>query len=159
MQLSKNFTLKEMTNTMNLELLEENRAYAEDPLIQGNLIVLTSTVLQPLRDLVNVVYTGGYYVSISSGVRCPKLNEAVGGSKKSAHMSGRAADFVVPCLGLHKTMKLLKLHKDKIKFDKVILEYEKWIHIQVAKPSNEPRGQVLRADWNTETKEVDYTFY
>lgn len=34
-------------------------------------------------------------VHVTSGVRCPKYNEKVGGSSLSQHMYGRAADIVV----------------------------------------------------------------
>jgi uncharacterized protein YcbK (DUF882 family) len=45
--------------------------------------------LQELRDLV------GKPIHINSGVRCASHNTAVGGSKKSQHLEGRAVDIVV----------------------------------------------------------------
>ena len=36
-----------------------------------------------------------YWIRINSGCRCPEYNESIGGSKKSQHLYGRAADFVV----------------------------------------------------------------
>lgn len=44
-------------------------------------------VLQQIRDLVNVP------ISINSAYRCPEHNLAVGGSSKSQHLLGKAADL------------------------------------------------------------------
>jgi len=38
----------------------------------------------------------GHPVIVSSGCRCPAHNKAVGGSEKSKHMQGRAADIRCP---------------------------------------------------------------
>lgn len=37
----------------------------------------------------------GAVIRVTSGYRCPKLNELVGGVKSSLHMQGRAVDFIV----------------------------------------------------------------
>lgn len=46
-------------------------------------------VIQDVRDYF------GESVSISSGHRCPAHNKAVGGSEKSQHLTGKAADISV----------------------------------------------------------------
>lgn len=52
-----------------------------------NIRNLCQQVLEPLRQ-----HTGTP-IRISSGYRCPKLNAAVGGAKRSYHLYGRAADI------------------------------------------------------------------
>lgn len=47
------------------------------------------TVLETLRDYFNAP------VIINSGIRCREHNAAVGGSQKSRHLIGKAADFVI----------------------------------------------------------------
>ena len=38
-------------------------------------------------------------IKITSCIRCPKCNEAVGGAKKSLHVQGLAVDMVAPHIG------------------------------------------------------------
>ena len=45
--------------------------------------------LQELRDMANAPIT------ITSGVRCERWNEKVGGSERSQHLCGKAADIVI----------------------------------------------------------------
>src|SRR5438874_270924 len=42
---------------------------------------------------------GGEAIDVSSGYRSAELNRLVGGSAASAHLDGRAADFVAPGYG------------------------------------------------------------
>jgi hypothetical protein len=55
----------------------------------ANIAYLTSTVLQPIRD------TFHYPLRISSGYRSVELNKAVGGSSRSQHCKGQAADIQI----------------------------------------------------------------
>lgn len=41
------------------------------------------------------VHLKGAVIRVTSGYRCQRLNELVGGVKSSLHMQGRAVDFVV----------------------------------------------------------------
>ena len=52
-----------------------------------NLTKLIEAVLDPLREWF------GKPITVNSGYRCEALNKAVGGSKTSDHMTGRAADI------------------------------------------------------------------
>lgn len=56
---------------------------------RSNVLALVANVLDPLR-----VYLGRP-IRITSGYRSPEVNEAVGGSKTSGHMTGRAVDLTV----------------------------------------------------------------
>lgn len=42
-----------------------------------------------------IVHIKGATIRVTSGYRCKRLNELVGGVKTSLHMQGRAVDFVV----------------------------------------------------------------
>ena len=55
--------------------------------IVRNINLLVDNVLDPIRDKFCAP------VIITSGYRCPRVNELVGGANNSQHMSGCAADF------------------------------------------------------------------
>ena len=54
---------------------------------EQNIILLVDNILDPLRE----VY--GKPIIVTSGFRCKRLNNIVGGSKKSQHCNGEAADI------------------------------------------------------------------
>jgi len=56
--------------------------------IEENIRALVDNVLDPLRELY------GHPIDVTSGYRCPKLNNAVNGAPNSQHMRGEAADIV-----------------------------------------------------------------
>lgn len=55
--------------------------------VLGNIKALVSNVLDPLRAMI------GRPIIITSGYRSQQVNELVGGSKTSQHLSGKAADI------------------------------------------------------------------
>lgn len=75
---------------------------------------------------------------INSWLRLPEVNVAVGGSKVSSHMDGWAIDVsstkMTPIELCHKVEEL------GIKFDQMIHEFGRWMHISFAP---EMRGQKL----------------
>lgn len=48
------------------------------------------------RKLEAVRFRVGYPLVITSGYRCPKVNNAVGGVENSLHLVGRACDILIP---------------------------------------------------------------
>ena len=78
---------------------------------------------------------------ISSGYRSPKVNAGAGGSKNSYHMRGLAADFTCPGMTPKDVCRLLEAAKLFIQYDKIILEYGRWTHIQFPDVDEEPRMQ------------------
>lgn len=62
---------------------------AQLPQVLGNIKALVLNVLDPLRARI------GRPVIITSGYRSQRVNELVGGSKTSQHLSGKAADIHV----------------------------------------------------------------
>lgn len=66
---------------------------------------------------------------ISSGYRCPVLNEKVGGLPTSQHQSGHAVDFELPGQSLLEVARWMQDHLD---FDQLLLERaggKTWIHV------------------------------
>ena len=84
----------------------------------------------------------GKPITVSSGFRCEKLNAAVGGSKKSQHKNGEAAD----CEGydnrvLFNTVKDM-IEKGEITVGQLIDEYNySWVHVSL--PTEKLKNQVL----------------
>lgn len=67
-----------------------NMPYDEELLkVLTNIIALVNNVLDPLRAMI------GRPIIITSGYRSQRVNELVGGSKTSQHLSGQAADIHV----------------------------------------------------------------
>lgn len=81
----------------------------------------------------------GRPVRISSGYRCPDINRAVGGSPASYHMRALAADITVDDMTPFEVSSMLDAHRDQIGFDKIILEYRAWTHIQFPPKGDAPR--------------------
>lgn len=85
MQLSRNFTLAELTHSATANRLNIPNI-PNDKQIK-NLQILCENLLQPLRDAY------GKPLSVSSGFRSADLNRIVNGSPTSDHLTGRAADI------------------------------------------------------------------
>ena len=67
---------------------------------------------------------------VNSWLRLPAVNQAVGGSKVSSHMDGWAIDC---SSSKHTPYELCQLVKNTgIKFDQMIHEYGRWMHISFA---------------------------
>lgn len=115
MQISKNFSLKEMlvtsTGIPNVPSDKEIE----------NMKTLAVKILQPLREYMNRP------VIITSGYRSYEVNKAVKGSKTSQHMKGEAADISAGNRTLNK--KMYEFIRDNLEFDQLI-EYDyRWIHV------------------------------
>lgn len=108
-----------------------------------NLRTKTAPGIQRVRDLINRVHPGREVgIIVTSGYRSKALNDAIGGSIRSQHSRGEAADFVSPRYGTPKEICLLILeHAELIKFDQLIYEGS-WVHISFA---DNPRGEALTA--------------
>jgi len=88
MNLSANFTLKELTKSDAATRLGLDNTPGEAEI--ESLRLLCEKVLQPVRDHF------GKSVTVNSGYRSPESNAAVGGSKTSDHCKGQAADIEIP---------------------------------------------------------------
>jgi putative chitinase len=81
----------------------------------------------------------GKPIRVSSWLRLPAVNQAIGGAAKSSHMDGWAIDFVCPSYGdPYAVAKALK--ESDIQVDQVIHEFGRWVHVSFAP---EKRNQFL----------------
>lgn len=124
MNLSENFTLKELTDSNTAVKLGIDNTPPGD--VVPKLQALAVNVLQPLRNWY------GKPICISSGYRCPRLNIAVGGSKTSQHLRGEAADIDIKG-DLTAGRKMFEYIKNNLVFDQLIWEHDKsgcyWVHV------------------------------
>lgn len=136
MQLSEHFTLAEMIRSDTASRENINNTPTDEHV--KNLRKVCEDILEPVRAHYGVPITP------SSGYRCKALNEAVGGSVTSQHMTGQAVDFEVRGVS---NIDLAYWIKDNLKFDQLILENFKpevpgsgWVHVSVTPV---PRRSVL----------------
>ena len=133
MRLSKNFTLEELEQSQTaLRLGIDNRAARE---AVECLTALCVQVLQPVRDHFGPVH-------VSSGYRSRALNARIGGSQRSQHMRGEAADIVIA--GVTPIEVCRWIEGAAIDFDQLIHEGD-WTHVSC---SSEHRRQVLTAHFD-----------
>ena len=127
MNLSKNFTLSELTHssTANYHNVSNN----PDRFALENLTKLCNEILQPIRDKL------GDSIYINSGYRSPMVNRLVGGSSSSQHIKGQAADITVGSKEGNKKlfdMIVQMIEKKEITVGQLIDESDyKWIHISL----------------------------
>ena len=141
MQLSKNFSLAEMTKSQTAIRMGLSNNPSEGEV--ENLRLLCERVLQPVRDHFN------HIVSISSGYRSPQLCIAIGSSIDSQHAQGMAADFEIYGTPNNEIFNWIK---HNLMYDQMILEYwnkdepnSGWIHVAYNPESSENIKQNLRA--------------
>lgn len=90
----------------------------------------------------------GKPIGISSGFRCQKLNERVGGSKTSQHVEGKALDIDGDIFGGLRNSEIFNYIKNHLEFDQLIWEFgtendPDWVHVSFNKGHN--RKMILRA--------------
>lgn len=137
MNLTKNFYLDEMLASQSAVRLGFDEQFTPDQAVIENLRALCQNVLQPLRDgLQRAILT-------SSGYRCPRVNQAIGGAKTSQHLFGMAADINVGHLTTEQLYQRIK--KSGLVFDQLIQEFDRWVHVSYNPDLNANRRQCLRA--------------
>jgi len=117
MKLSEHFSLEEFTHSGYAERHSINNSATPDMIIP--MCELCTAVLEPIREHFGIVH-------VSSGYRSPLLNEAIGGSSKSQHSKGEAADIVIygtPAIDVCRW-----IEASDIPFDQLIAEGS-WTHI------------------------------
>lgn len=142
-KLTQNFTLEEMERSGKAQTYRiANKANKEQA---ANLKQLCQKVLQPLRNQINAP------IVVTSGFRCTKLNERVGGVVNSQHLLGEAADIVgekwVETPRLQQLMILVQWAAwimQHCMYDQVILEDDGitfWLHVSCKHDVKENRMQ------------------
>ena len=125
MNLSTNFTLKELTKSDTATRLGLDNTPDEETI--ENLKLLCEKVLQPVREHF------GQSVTVNSGYRSPESNAAVGGSKTSDHCKGQAADIEINGVA---NPDLAQWIMDNLEYTQLILEFytqgqpnSGWVHV------------------------------
>lgn len=129
MKLEKNFKLSEFTYSPTA--VKHNIPNTPSKLVVARLKLLCEQILQPLRESVLKP------IKISSGYRCLKVNEMVGGVPSSQHTLGQAADIVINGMTPYEIGK--KVIELNLPFDQLIF-YETFVHISY---SPRHRRQIL----------------
>ena len=139
MNLTKNFTLSEMTKSETA--LRHGMANDPSETEIENLRVLCENVLQKVRDHY------GKGVKVNSGYRHPLVNSKVGGSTTSDHCKGFAADIEIPGIP---NAELAEWIAEHMEFRQLILEFytpgvpdSGWVHVSYNPADN--KKQVLTA--------------
>jgi putative chitinase len=130
LQLSKNFTLEELTVT-------SHRQFDNTP----NDIQLAN--LKRLAEFLEQVKTvlAGKPIMVNSAFRSKAVNDSVGSKDTSQHRTGCAADIRVP--GMIPDAVVRALMVSKAPYDQLIREFDAWTHISI---DDKPRRQVLIID-------------
>lgn len=136
--MGKFFTVKELTASSTA------RKYGIDNTPQDAEIIEHIEELIEFMDGVRAAWGGPLIVT--SGYRCPQLNEKVGGAKTSAHLTGYALD-IVP--SNNKKDKFFLFFKEYLKdkdFDELLLEKGSngriWIHFALKSIQGKQRKKI-----------------
>ena len=113
-------------------------------LIEAHVVELVDCLLDPLREAWDAPLV------VSSGYRCPELNDAVGGSKTSAHLAGWAADLVPESGDGRGVQELVNftvewLTATSLPFDQMIDERSggrRWLHLGIRNLKGEQRKEM-----------------
>ena len=141
MQLSKHFSLKEMTKSGTAARLGLDNTPNKEQI--ENLKALCENILEPLRD-----YYESRPIMVSSGFRSEKLSEAIGSSSRSAHCQGMAVDFEIPGFDNKQVAAHIKNNFD---FDQLISEYYEegvadsgWIHVAYKRDGSNRKQSLIK---------------
>lgn len=102
---------------------------------------LISKLLDPMREAY------GKPLIISSGYRCPKLNQAVGGVSTSAHKIGYAADIKVKDVENLFNFVTEWVKARGVMFDQIFIETKgssKWLHVGLKNQNGLQRRMISR---------------
>jgi hypothetical protein len=133
-QLSKHFTIEELTHTDHRTL--DNSPKQEE-------ISNLQRLAQFLEEVKTVL--GGKPVMINSAFRSKAVNDAVGSSDRSQHRLGCAADIRVP--GMTPDSVVRAIIAAGLPYDQIIREFDRWTHISIPNTeAAEPRRQALIID-------------
>lgn len=103
----------------------------------ANIKTLCEKVLEPIRMKFGPI-------NISSGYRSKVLNHYIGGSLKSQHCEGKAADIDMDGMGSVTNKQIFDYIKNELEFDQLINEFNYgWVHVSYNAGNN--RKQILDA--------------
>lgn len=136
MKLSNHFNLSEFTKSETADKLGIDNSLSPvwDVNIVDNLQKLCVCTLEPIRRFLNEP------VFVSSGYRCARLNEALGGSRSSQHKTGKAADIYFDSFESRwYEVVIYLITSTHVPFDQLLI-YPTFLHISLSSPN---RREVL----------------
>ena len=137
---SKHISYKEGTNSITAIRRGIDNTPNDEQL--ANMELIAEKVFEPLREWV------GGPIKINSFFRCPDLNKAIGGSRKSQHCQGQAID-IDDTYKVVANSDMYNYIKNNLDFDQLIWEFgdddnPNWVHVSyVSKEGN--RNRCLKA--------------
>ena len=140
MKLTEHFNLSEFVRSDTATRLGIDNSI-NDPEIIANIKNLCEHVLEPLRAYANCP------ILINSGYRCPQLNAAVGGSRRSQHMKGEACDIRITDAATGD--RWFRWMKENLPYDQLIKERAHkssssvWIHVSLTRDDVKNRRQAF----------------
>ena len=135
MQITAHFTLSEFTRSESAK--RHGVSNQPTPEHLKNIKILCQRVLEPIR-----IKFGP--INISSGYRSKVLNHYIGGSLRSQHCEGKAADLDMDDMGGVTNKQIFEYIKNELEFDQLINEFNYgWVHVSYNTGKN--RKQVLDA--------------
>lgn len=139
--LSKNLSLAEVTKSATASRLGIKNE--PDEWTVQNLRAIAESIFQPLRNAF------GTPIFVSSGYRSEDLNVAIGGSKRSQHIQGRALDLDADVFGGCTNGEIFRYILNNLEFDQLIWEFgdednPDWVHVSYVRDGLN-RGRCLKA--------------
>ena len=139
--LSKNLSLAEVIKSTTARRLGIDNT--PDEWTTENLKQVAINVFQPLRDAFKCP------IYVSSGYRSSELNTAIGGSKRSQHVEGRALDLDADVFGRCTNSEIFRYILNNLTFDTLIWEFgdddnPDWVHVSFVYDGIN-RGRCLKA--------------
>lgn len=139
MQITAHFNLAEFTRSESAK--RHGVTNQPTPEHLENIKILCEKVLEPIRMKFGPI-------NISSGYRSKVLNHYIGGSLRSQHCEGKAADIDMDGMGDVLNIDIFEYIKNSLEFDQLIYEFGNplnpdWVHVSYNEGKN--RKQVLRA--------------
>ena len=115
-----------------------------------NLRQIAINIFQPLRDSFKCP------IFVSSGYRSAELNTAIGGSRRSQHVEGRALDLDADVYGRCTNSQIFEWIRENLEFDQLIWEFgdqdnPDWVHVSFVYDGNN-RKRCLKACRDDEGK-------
>jgi phosphoribosylaminoimidazole (AIR) synthetase len=135
MQITAHFNLAEFTRSESAK----RHGVSNEPTTEHleNIKILCEKVLEPIRMKFGPI-------NISSGYRSKVLNHYIGGSLKSQHCEGKAADLDMDDMPGVTNKQIFEYIKNELEFDQLINEFNYgWVHVSYNTGKN--RKQVLDA--------------
>ena len=141
MNLSKNLSLAEVVKSTTARRLGIDNT--PDEWVTENLKQVALNIFQPIRDAFKCP------IYVSSGYRSSELNTAIGGSKRSQHVEGRALDLDADVFGRCTNSEIFRYILNNLTFDTLIWEFgdddnPDWVHVSFVYDGIN-RGRCLKA--------------